>query len=93
MDKAMTSRDLRHSLLNAWDGFDGLRLRNPMVAMLGLWVTYFAAIHLFIASLNRVVVPILQLPLGMYLAAQGSVVLFVIVLILFAKRLARARNR
>jgi putative solute:sodium symporter small subunit len=93
MDKTMTSRDLRHSVLNAWDGFDWLRLRNPMVVMLGLWVTYFAAIHLFIASLNRVVVPILQLPLGMYLAAQGSFVMFVIVLILFAKRLARVRNR
>ena len=36
-------------------------------------------------KLNRIIVPIINLPLGFYLAVQGSIVMFVIFLFWFAK--------
>jgi putative solute:sodium symporter small subunit len=93
MDEAMTSDNWQRSAVNAWSDIDWLRHKTAMMVMLALWIAYFLALHPFIASLNRIVVPVLDLPLGLYLATQGSLVMFLIFLILFSRRLARARNR
>jgi len=66
------------------------RLRQPGVknlplVMLAGWVSYFLAVHLFIVKLNKIIVPIIGLPLGFYMAVQGSIVMFVIFLFWFAK--------
>jgi putative solute:sodium symporter small subunit len=62
------------------------RTKNLMLVMLGLWIFYFLVVHIFITTLNKVTVPILELPLGTYLAIQGSLVVFIVALFWFGRR-------
>jgi putative solute:sodium symporter small subunit len=62
------------------------RTKNLMLVMLGLWIFYFLAVHIFITTLNKVTVPVLGLPLGTYLAIQGSLVVFIVSLFWFGRR-------
>ena len=61
------------------------RLKNLLLITLAGWVAYFLGINLAIIKLNRIIAPIINLPLGFYLAVQGSIVMFVIFLFWFAK--------
>jgi putative solute:sodium symporter small subunit len=55
-----------------------------MWIMLALWVFFGFIIHYFVKSLNDI--NFLGFPLGFYMAAQGSLIAFVIILFLFAQR-------
>jgi putative solute:sodium symporter small subunit len=55
-----------------------------MWTMFALWVLFSFVIHFFVESLNGI--RFLGFPLGYYMAAQGSLIVFVIMLFLFAKR-------
>jgi putative solute:sodium symporter small subunit len=55
-----------------------------MWTMFALWVFFSFVVHFFVNQLNSIV--ILGFPLGFYMAAQGSLIAFVIMLFLFAKR-------
>jgi putative solute:sodium symporter small subunit len=54
-----------------------------MYIMLGLWFFFSFAVHMFVVPLNKIV--ILGFPLGFYMAAQGSLIAFVVMLFWFAK--------
>lgn len=54
-----------------------------MWTMLALWLFFSFIIHLFVNELNSIV--ILGFPLGFYMAAQGSLIAFVVMLFAFAK--------
>jgi len=60
------------------------KTRNLMFIMLGLWVFFGYIIHMFVEQLNNIV--IFGFPLGFYMAAQGSLVAFVIMLFWFARK-------
>ncbi|MBX9454524.1 MAG: DUF4212 domain-containing protein [Rhizobium sp.] len=51
---------------------------------LAIWAFFSFIIHFFVTALNNVV--ILGFPLGFYMAAQGSLIIFVILLFWFAYR-------
>lgn len=73
-------------------------LKRGMLAMLAGWIAYFFIINMFVRSLNKVIVPVLDMPLGFFLAMQGAVVIFVVALVFLAKWHAttatvRVRNR
>jgi putative solute:sodium symporter small subunit len=51
---------------------------------LGLWLFFGYIIHFFVNYLNKIV--IIGFPLGFYLAAQGSLIVFVVMLFMFAKQ-------
>jgi putative solute:sodium symporter small subunit len=55
-----------------------------MWTMFALWVFFSFIIHFFVNQLNSIV--ILGFPLGFYMAAQGSLIAFVVMLFIFAKR-------
>jgi putative solute:sodium symporter small subunit len=61
------------------------RLKNLLLITLAGWVSYFLGINLAILKLNKIIVPIINLPLGFYMAVQGSIVMFIILLFWFAK--------
>ncbi len=67
------------------------RLRRGMLAMLGAWLAYFTIISMWARALNKVLVPFLDVPLGMVLAAQGAAVIFVVALVLMVKISGSAR--
>jgi putative solute:sodium symporter small subunit len=60
------------------------RTRSLMLTMLALWVFFSFVIHLFVKPLNAIVIA--GFPLGFYMAAQGSLIAFVVMLFWFAKR-------
>lgn len=57
-----------------------------MLTHLGVWVFFGYIIHMFVVPLNKIVIPILGFPLGFYMAAQGSLIVFVVMLFVFAKQ-------
>ena len=60
--------------------------RNLMLKHLGVWVFFGYIIHFFVVPLNHIHIPILGFPLGFYMAAQGSLIAFVVMLFLFARQ-------
>jgi putative solute:sodium symporter small subunit len=59
---------------------------NLMLTYLGLWVFFGYIVHMFVHQLNQVTIPFLEFPLGFYMAAQGSLIAFVVMLFTFAKQ-------
>jgi uncharacterized membrane protein len=69
------------------------RLRRGIVTMLAAWLGYFAVISMWARALNKVTVPVLEIPLGMALVAQGTVVIFCAALVLLVKFSAATSTR
>lgn len=63
-----------------------LALRKTMLAVLGAWIAYFVIINTFVRSLNKIVIPVLDIPLGFCLAIQGTAVVFGVALYALSKR-------
>jgi len=61
------------------------RTKKLMLATLTIWFIFSFFVHWFADSLNSITVPVLNFPLGFYMAAQGSEVIFVILIFWFAK--------
>jgi len=59
---------------------------NLMWLHLGLWLFFGYVVHFFVKPLNTITIPILEFPLGFYMAAQGSLIAFVVMLFVFAKQ-------
>jgi putative solute:sodium symporter small subunit len=55
-----------------------------MLTHLGIWFFFGYIVHMFVHVLNKVT--ILGFPLGFYMAAQGSLIAFVVMLFMFAKQ-------
>jgi putative solute:sodium symporter small subunit len=48
-----------------------------MLTHLGVWFFFGYVVHMFVVPLNKIVIPVLGFPLGFYMAAQGSLIVFV----------------
>ena len=59
---------------------------NLMLMHLGVWFFFGYVIHMFVMPLNRIIIPVLDFPLGFYMAAQGSLIVFVVMLFMFARQ-------
>jgi putative solute:sodium symporter small subunit len=59
---------------------------NLMLIHLGVWFFFGYIIHIFVVPLNKITIPVLGLPLGFYMAAQGSLIVFVVMLFMFARQ-------
>lgn len=60
------------------------RTRRLMWIMIAFWLVFGILIHIFAETLNAV--RIMGFPVGYYMAAQGSLIAFVIMLFLFTSR-------
>jgi putative solute:sodium symporter small subunit len=60
------------------------RTKRLMITCLVIWAIFGFGIHLFAKTLNQIV--ILGFPLGFYMAAQGSLIIFVLLIFWFARR-------
>jgi putative solute:sodium symporter small subunit len=61
------------------------RMKRQLLVLLGLWMTYFLLVNWFVHSLNKIAVPVLEIPLGTYLAVQGAAIVFGVALFRFAR--------
>ncbi|MGQ7790897.1 DUF4212 domain-containing protein [Faunimonas sp. B44] len=66
------------------DGAYWAKTKSLMITTLVIWFFFSFVIHFFVRSLNEIV--ILGFPLGFYMAAQGSLIVFVILIFWFARR-------
>ena len=62
------------------------RTTRLMFWHLGIWFFFGYIVHMFVKQLNTIIIPVLNFPLGFYMAAQGSLIAFVVMLFLFAKQ-------
>ena len=62
------------------------RTTRLMLTHLGIWFFFGYIIHMFVVPLNKITIPVLGFPLGFYMAAQGSLIIFVVMLFMFAKQ-------
>jgi putative solute:sodium symporter small subunit len=62
------------------------RTRKLMFTNLGIWFFFGYVVHMFVKPLNHIIIPVLNFPLGFYMAAQGSLIVFVVMLFVFAKQ-------
>lgn len=60
------------------------RTRRLMIIHLTIWFIFAYVVHWFAPQLNKIT--FMHFPLGFYMAAQGSLVVFVVQLFLFAKQ-------
>lgn len=60
------------------------KTRNLMWACLAIWLFFSFVVHLFAPSLNQI--RFLGFPLGFYMAAQGSLIIFVALIFWYARR-------
>ncbi len=60
-------------------------LRRVVLAMLTVWFGYFLIISMWARALNKVTVPLLDIPLGVLLVAQGTAVIFCAALVLMVR--------
>ena len=61
------------------------RLKRAMLGMLAAWLGYFAIISMCARALNKVMVPLIDIPLGVFLVAQGTAVIFFAALVLLVR--------
>ena len=59
------------------------RTKSLMIVTLTIWFIFSFVVHWFAASLNSVT--IFGWPLGFYMAAQGSLIVFVVQLFIFVR--------
>ena len=59
---------------------------NLMWLHLAVWFFFGYIVQMFVVPLNKITIPILNFPLGFYMAAQGSLIVFVVQLFMFARQ-------
>ncbi|MGE0850922.1 MAG: DUF4212 domain-containing protein [Hyphomicrobiaceae bacterium] len=62
------------------------RTTRLMFVHLGIWLFFGYIVHMFVKPLNQIIIPVLNFPLGFYMAAQGSLIAFVVMLFVFARQ-------
>jgi hypothetical protein len=68
------------------------RLKRGMLVMLGAWLGYFVVVSMWLRALNKVTVPVLDMPLGVVLVINGSALIFVAALVLLLRTAAQTRH-
>ncbi len=61
-----------------------VKTRNLLWITMILWVFFSFVVHFFVNALNQIT--FLGFPLGFYMAAQGSLIAFVLIIFFYAHR-------
>ena len=72
------------STANSQNSVHWERTRRLMMIHLTIWFIFSFVVHWFAPQLNNI--SFIHFPLGFYMAAQGSLVVFVVQLFIFAKQ-------
>jgi putative solute:sodium symporter small subunit len=80
----MAQQSSQTSSTSANDQAHWRKTTNLMWIHLGIWFFFGYIIHMFAPALNNIVIA--GFPLGFYMAAQGSLIAFVVQLFVFAKQ-------
>jgi putative solute:sodium symporter small subunit len=78
-------------MFEADERVDWSAIRNPLFVLLGFWLTFFLIVHASLRALNKLMIPVIGVPLGYYVAAQGSAAVLVAFLYLLTSKQRRSR--
>jgi putative solute:sodium symporter small subunit len=56
-----------------------------MAMLFCAWLALHVVTHAFVNALNRIVVPVLGLPLGIYIPMQAAIIVFAVMLFCFSR--------
>jgi putative solute:sodium symporter small subunit len=70
----------------AWGEF-----KKIVLTALGAWIAYFLVVNMFVRVLNKIIIPVVEIPLGFYLAIQGTAIVFGVALYVLTKRANRSQ--
>jgi putative solute:sodium symporter small subunit len=65
------------------------RTKELMLTMLGLWMAVSLGLPMWVAPLNELTIPYIDLPLGFFMTSQGALMAFLLMLHVFARRQER----
>jgi hypothetical protein len=83
----------RHSYaLAGMQPYIATKLKWPLLAILPAWIAYFFAVTFFGPSLDRIVVPYVNLPLGGQLAILGCALAFPILIYVMSRGFVATRR-
>jgi len=63
------------------------KTQRLMYIMMGLWIFFSFFIHMFVSWLNAI--KILGFPIGFYMAAQGSLIIYVVIIWYYARYMSQ----
>jgi putative solute:sodium symporter small subunit len=78
--------DIAQALIDAQNSLAWSRAKRLLLVLAALWMSYFLLVNWFVHSLNKIAVPLLEIPLGSYLAFQGAAIVFAVALFRLARR-------
>ncbi len=65
---------------------DWARSKRLLLVMFALWISYFVLVNAYVHKLSRITLPVIEIPLDVYLTVQGAAVVFAVALFRFARR-------
>ena len=77
--------DIAQALHTAQNSPIWVRAKKDLLVLATVWLSYFLVVSWFVHSLNKIALPVLEIPLGTYLAVQGASIVFAIMLFRFAR--------
>lgn len=77
--------DFAQAIIGAQNSPAWARAKKLLLVLAALWLSYFLLVNWFVHSLNKIAVPVLEMPLGIFLAIQGAAVVFAITLFRLAR--------
>jgi putative solute:sodium symporter small subunit len=61
------------------------RIKNLVLGLFAAWIGFLIVTSTFMKPLNRIVVPGLDLPLGLYMPLQAAIIVFAVMVFQFAR--------
>lgn len=60
---------------------------NLTIVLLAIWFVSTFVMAFFARSLNEITIPLLQFPVSFYMAAQGSMIIYLVIIWVYAKKM------
>ena len=77
--------DIAQALVSAQNSPAWARAKKLLLVLAALWLSYFLLVNWFVHSLNKIAVPVVEIPLGSFLAFQGAAIVFAVTLFRLAR--------
>jgi putative solute:sodium symporter small subunit len=86
MFNALLHADMAEALAQTQKRLDWARSKRLILVLFGLWIGYFALVNAYVHKLSKITLPVIEIPLDVYLTVQGAAIVFAVALFRFARR-------
>lgn len=86
MFNGLLHADMVEALAQTQKRLDWGRSKRLLGVMFALWIGYFVLVNAYVHKLSKITLPVIEIPLDLYLTAQGAAVVFAVALFRFARR-------